>query len=127
MPNWAARVLMGAAVGGAIAIVLSFAGGVGGRDSVMQAQEMEDSAELGVSDEELDLYIDVYRAMQADRTLKIDDAVAERGVSLQAFRAIERRVQLQERLIKRVREALLEQAVENATSLAERGAASGRP
>lgn len=122
MPNWVARVLMGAAVGAAFAIAVSLVTGVGGPDAVIQAQETEESSEPKVSDEELDLYIDVYRAMQADRSLQIADAVADRGVSVEAFRAIERKVQMQERLIKRVREALLEQAKENATSLAETGA-----
>ena len=70
---------------------------------------------------ELDLYVEVYRSMQADRGLKIDEALEDRGVTLAEFRNIERRVQMQTRLIKRVREALLEQAKENAALLAERG------
>lgn len=122
MSNWATRMVVGAAFGGAVALGASLVGGVATRDSVIQAQETEESAEPTVSDAELELYTDVYRAMQADRSLKIAEAVEDRGVSVEAFRAIERRVQLQERLIKRVREALLEQAKENATSLAERGA-----
>ncbi len=121
MPEWLTKVLVGAAFGAAVALGISVFSGIGARDSVMQAQETVGPEEFRVSEEELEVYIEVYRSMQVDRSLKIDEALAERGVSLVEFRNIERRVQLQGRLIKRVREALLEQAKENAALLAERG------
>lgn len=122
MANWAARIVMGAVFGGAVGMALSLAGGVNSHDSVIQAQETPgEPEEPEVTEQELELYIDVYRAMQGDRSLKITEAVERREMSVAEFRAIERRVQEQERLIKRVRESLLEQAVENAASLVQGG------
>jgi len=113
---------MGAVFGGAVGMALSLAGGVNSHDSVIQAQETPvEPDEPEVTEQELELYIDVYRAMQGDRSLKISEAVERREISVAEFRAIERRVQEQERLIKRVRESLLEQAVENAASLVQGG------
>ncbi len=121
MPDWVTKILVGAAFGAAVAIGISVLGGGGRQGAVIQAQGAVDPEEFRVTEAELEVYIDVYRSMQADRSLKIDDALADRGTSLSEFRNLERRVQLQGRLIKRVREALLEQAVENAALLAERG------
>jgi len=122
MANWAARIVMGAVFGGAVGMALSLAGGVNPHDSVIQAQETPvEPDEPEVTEQELEIYIDVYRAMQGDRSLKINEAVERREMSVAEFRAIERRVQEQERLIKRVRESLLEQAVENAASLVQGG------
>ena len=87
---------------------------------VLRAQ-LGDPPELDrVSEEELEVYIDVYKALQSDRSLKIADVVATRDMTVPDFRAIERRVQNQQRLVQRVREALLEQAKENAANLAVR-------
>ncbi len=117
---------MGAAFGGALALGISFLGDRYAREPVIHAQMEEAAEEPNVTEDELELYIEVYRAMQADRSLKIAEALERREMSLAEFRAIERRVQMQERLIQRVRESLLEQAVENAASLSESGA-TGRP
>lgn len=124
MSSWMTNIVMGAAFGATLALALAVFSGVSAPDAVIQAQETEETEEPRVTEQELELYIDVYRSMQADRSLTIDDAVARRDVTVADFRAIERRVQLQERLIKRVREALLEQAKENAASLVERGVAA---
>jgi len=121
MPDWATKVLVGAGFGAAVALGISVFGVRGSDEPRIELRVAEQAEELRVTEEELEIYIDVYRAMQADRSLKIDDVLADRGVSLAEFRNIERRVQMQGRLIKRVREALLEQAKENAALLAERG------
>jgi nucleotidyltransferase/DNA polymerase involved in DNA repair len=124
MSNWATKMVVGAAFGAAVAMAISLAGGVNSRDNVIQAQETPAGPdEPDVTEAELEVYIDVYRAMQGDRSLKITEAVERREMSVAEFRAIERRVQGQERLIKRVRESLLEQAVENAASLVQDGVA----
>jgi hypothetical protein len=71
-----------------------------------------------VTPAELEVYIDVYTAMQADHGLTIDEKLAQKGVSLDEFRNIERRVQRQERLVRKVREALTAQAKARADQIA---------
>jgi hypothetical protein len=63
-----------------------------------------------VSASELQLYIDVYEAMQADHAVTLDQVLAQKGVPLGELRNIERRIQREERLVRKVREALLAQA-----------------
>lgn len=75
-------------------------------------------ADPAIADREVKLYIDVYSEMQRDHDLRIEDMVAARGLSLAEFRDIERRIQTQAAVIKRVREALVEQAKSHAASLA---------
>ena len=75
-----------------------------------QAQEAAQADADQVSPSELNLYIDVYTAMQADHDLTLDGILAQKGVSMDQFRNIERRVQKQERLVRKVREALQAQA-----------------
>ncbi len=75
------------------------------------AQEADESeAAPKVSGAELQLYIDVYSAMQADHDLTIEEAVRQHGISLEKFREIERRIQTEQRLVEKVRLALLNQA-----------------
>jgi len=71
-----------------------------------------------VTPSELALYIDVYTAMQADHDLTLDSLLAEKGVPLAQFRNIERRVQKQDRLVRKVREALQAQAKARAEAIA---------
>ena len=63
-----------------------------------------------VTEADIDLYIAVYSAMQADHGLTIDDALSSRNVSIDDFRDVERRVQSDQRTVDRVRLALLNQA-----------------
>jgi len=123
MNNWMTNIVVGAAFGAAIATGIAFFSGASSPDVIMVQDSEEVAEEPAITEEELALYIDVYRSMQDDRSLKIEDAVVGKGTTVAEFRGIERRVQTQERLIKRVREALLEQAKENASSLVERGVA----
>jgi len=121
MSDWVTRLAMGAAFGGAIAFGVSFFDGAGYRDAVIQAQETPEAADTRVTEEELQAYINVYTAMQADRSLKIDGAVASQHMTVPDFRSLERRVQVQHRLVERVREAMLEQAKQNAAALTASG------
>jgi hypothetical protein len=91
-----------------------------------EAQEPAVSPGDQVSPEELQLYIDVYTAMQADHDLTLDQVLATKSVTLQQFRNIERRVQQQDRLVHKVREALTAQAKARADQIAPL-AASGTP
>ena len=82
-----------------------------------QAQEAGETEADQVSPSELNLYIEVYTAMQADHDLTLDGILAQKGTSLEQFRNIERRVQKQERLVRKVREALQAQAKARAEAL----------
>ena len=83
-----------------------------------QAQEAGESEADQVSTTELALYIDVYTAMQADHDLTLEAALAKKGVPLDQFRNIERRVQKQDRLVRKVRDALQAQAKARAEAIA---------
>ncbi|GIW40796.1 MAG: hypothetical protein KatS3mg076_1373 [Candidatus Binatia bacterium] len=63
-----------------------------------------------VSEKEFDLYVDVYAAMQKDRDLTIDMAVARHGMTVEEFRRLEQRIQHDPRLVDRVRKELLKHA-----------------
>jgi hypothetical protein len=63
-----------------------------------------------VTDRELQTVIDVYLAMQKDHDLMIEQAVQPHQMSLDDFRRLERRVQAEQRLVDKVRHALLLQA-----------------
>ena len=97
---------------GAVAVV----GGALFVDLHPQAQEPVEEESQDVTESELELFVDVYCAMQSDHDLTIDAVLAQRGTSLEEFRNIERRIQRQRRLVKRVREALLDHAKAQAGS-----------
>lgn len=84
-----------------------------------QAQDFDDEEVSDVSEADLNLYIDVYSAMQADHDLTIEDALASvgHGMDLATFRDLERRVQKQDRLVERVRQALIASAKAKASSV----------
>lgn len=96
-----------------VAVLFLFAPCAGG-------QELAEDGASSVSEPELKLYIDVYGAMQSDHDLTIDGALSRlgNGMSLEQFRELERRIQRQDQLVERVREALLEQAKSRASSVA---------
>lgn len=71
-------------------------------------------AEQPVSDGDLQLYIDVYKAMQSDHSLDIEQAIAGREISIDNFRQLERRIQGKTPLVEKVRAALLEHAKQQA-------------
>jgi len=75
-----------------------------------QAQEPDENEADQVSPSELAMYIDVYTAMQADHDLTLETVLAQKGVSLDQFRIIERRIQKNDRLVRKVRDALQAQA-----------------
>jgi hypothetical protein len=84
-----------------------------------QAQEVEDDEPANVSEADVNVYIDVYGAMQSDHDLTIEEALKRHGngMSLPEFREVERRIQRQDRLVERVRQALLAHAKERAGAL----------
>jgi hypothetical protein len=92
-----------------------------------QAQEAEEGDVEEVTAPELELYIDVYTAMQADHDLTLDVVLQQKGTSLSDFRNIERRVQKQERLVRKVRDALQAQAKVRAESIGPPAARAEAP
>jgi hypothetical protein len=92
-----------------------------------QAQEAGESAADQVTPNELALYIDVYTAMQADHDLTLESVLVQKGVPLDQFRNIERRVQKQERLVHKVRDALQAQAKARAEAMAPPSARAEAP
>jgi hypothetical protein len=95
-----------------------------------EAQEPSPSPADDVTPEELQLYIDVYTAMQANHDLTVEQVLATKNMTLPQFRNIERRVQQQDRLVHKVREALTAQAKARADQiapLAQRPAGTAAP
>ncbi|HLW69202.1 MAG TPA: hypothetical protein VKS22_01130 [Candidatus Binataceae bacterium] len=66
--------------------------------------------EAEVPPEQVEKYIAVYRAMQHDRTLPIEQAASQQGMTLEAFRQLENRVQRDDGAMEHVRDALKESA-----------------
>ncbi len=83
-----------------------------------EAQEPATIEFEDVSPTELELYIDVYAAMQANHDLMLETVVQQKGTSLEQFRAIERRVQRDDQLVRKVREALATDAKTRGEQLA---------
>jgi hypothetical protein len=83
-----------------------------------EAQEPGAGEPDHVSQEEIDLYITVYTTMQADHDLTLETVLTQKSVTLAQFRSVERRVQKQDRLVRKVREALTTQAKARADALA---------
>ena len=77
-----------------------------------QAQETNNEEEDApkVTESELQVYIEVYTAMQADHGLALADALKPHDLSVEQFRNLERRIQREQRYVDRVRKALLDYA-----------------
>jgi hypothetical protein len=74
------------------------------------AEEVESNEAPKVSEHDLEIYIRVYAAMQNDHDLTVERALEPHQIGLDAFRQIERRVQSDQRLTDKARQALLAQA-----------------
>jgi hypothetical protein len=74
------------------------------------AEEVEESNTEKVSESDLQMYVKIYKAMQDDHDLTVDEAIKPYHISLDDFRHLERRIQSQPRLVDQVRDALLENA-----------------
>ena len=70
------------------------------------AQNDSDSDESEVPPAEVEKYIAVYKAMQRDRSLTAESAAAQNGMSLEAFRRLEERVQRDDAALQRARDEL---------------------
>jgi hypothetical protein len=73
------------------------------------AEETDSLPPPKVSDLALETVIGVYSAMQMDHDLTIERALEPHALTVESFRQIERRVQAEQRLVDKVRQALLVQ------------------
>jgi len=114
-----------------ILVLLALLGGMGlGAWAVRPfAQEVdpEEAPTPSVSEAELKTYIAVYTAMQADHGLTLESAIQPHGMSLEAFRDLERRIQNEPRFVERVRQALLEYASSRSAFAHLSATPTGRP
>src|SRR5208282_4847822 len=63
-----------------------------------------------VPPQEVDKYIKVYKAMQQNHSLTVEQAAAQQGLSVADFRSLEDRIQRNDALLAHVRESLRPQA-----------------
>jgi len=86
-----------------------FAGARGGTTlhaAVLAQDEGEDDGESQIPPEQIEKYVAVYKAMQQNHNLNVDQATAAQGLSVDAFREIESRIERDDLIRDRVRQAL---------------------
>ena len=110
MTRWSAILLCALAIGFVLGSHFGSRTQLSQRPPLLQAEDVRPTKDNKVTDSDADLYIAVYSAMQADHGLTIEEAVASRHISLDEFRELERRVQSDQRMVDKVRLALLNQA-----------------
>ena len=72
----------------------------------------DDSDENEVSTDDVDKYVAVYKAMQRNKNLTVDEAAAAQGLTTRQFRELEDRVQRDEAALQQARDEL-QAAVQN--------------
>ncbi len=80
-------------------------------------QEDQDTENNEVSPAQLEQYLKVYKAMQRDRAITVDQATAAQHMSVDQFRDIEARIERDGVLRERVRRELLKTAQEKSNAL----------
>jgi len=122
MTRWAGLLICAVAVGFVLGSHIA-------QRSEPQAEEVRPAPrDNKVTEADADLYIAVYGAMQADHGLTIEEAVVARNISVDQFRDLERRVQLDQHMVDKVRLALLSQAKSRNTAWGVPGnAAAAKP
>jgi len=70
------------------------------------AQDDADTDEAEVSPDQVDKYVAVYKAMNRDRTLTVEQAAAAQGMTLRAFRELENRIQQDDSALQHARDEL---------------------
>jgi hypothetical protein len=76
------------------------------------AQDGDDSDEGDIAPSDLEKYVAIYRDMQRDRSLTVEQAAAKEGLSLAAFRDLEQKVERDDAAREHVRDELQESAVQ---------------
>lgn len=70
------------------------------------AQDEDAGDENEVPPAEIDKYIEVYKATQRDRSLTVEQAAAQQGLTLEAFRQLENKIEQDDSAREHVRDAL---------------------
>jgi hypothetical protein len=114
-----ALVLIAAAGGFAIARIgtLSTSGPSGSIPGLQLGQDDDDSESQDVPPAQIEKYVNVYQAMQRNRTLTVEQASAQQHLSVQEFRDIESKIERDGVLRERVRRELLKTAEEKSNAL----------
>jgi hypothetical protein len=68
--------------------------------------QAEDPDQNEVSTDDVDKYVAVYKAMQRNRSLTIDQAAASQGLTTRQFRELENRLQRDEAALQKARDEL---------------------
>jgi len=84
---------------------------------VAQDDDDDESAADEVSPSQLDSYVNVYQAMQRDRTMTVDKAAAQQHMTVAQFRDIEAKIERDGVLRERVRRELLKTAQQKSDAL----------
>ena len=71
------------------------------------AQAGNDGEETEVSPGDIEKYVAVYKAMQRDRAVTVDQAATRQGLTVQTFRNLESRVARDDAALQRARDELL--------------------
>jgi hypothetical protein len=87
-----------------------------GQDSLAQGDD-QDSENNEVSPAQVEQYLKVYKAMQRDRKLTVDQATETQHMTVEQFRDIEARIERDGVLRERVRRELLKTAQEKSNAL----------
>jgi hypothetical protein len=88
-------------------------------------QDDSNTDEPEVSPAEVEQYVAVYKAMQHDRSLTAEQAAGHQGLSLEAFRELESRVERDGAAMQRARDELQASAIQ--VTPAPRGPSSSSP
>ena len=70
------------------------------------AQDEDAGDEKEVPSAEIDKYIEVYKATQRDHSLTVEQAAAQQGLTLEAFRQLENKIEQDDSAREHVRDAL---------------------
>lgn len=90
------------------------------------SQENPDTDEDEVPPEDVEKYVAVYQAMQHDHTLTAEQAASRNGMTLDAFRQLENRVQRDDAAMEHVRDELKSSAAGASPGSSPSGANSGK-
>lgn len=71
------------------------------------AQAGNDGEETEVSPGDIEKYVAVYKAMQRDRAVTVDEAATRQGLTVRTFRNLESRVERDDAALQRARDELL--------------------
>ena len=72
-----------------------------------------------VSTDEVNKYVSVYKAMQRNRSLTVDQAAAAQGLTLEQFRQLENRVEHDDTALQQARDELQAAALQNSPNSRE--------